>query len=187
MAAKAKDRVIMGVDPGTNKMGYGIIRAKGNRLECVVMGYIDLSKMVGPYRKLAHIYERMSALVAEYDPDEVAFEAPFFGDNVQSMLKLGRAQGVAIAAAQHYGKNIAEYAPTKVKIAIAGNGRASKESVASMLKKILSLDEMPENLDATDGLAVALCHYFALSSPIKSSGSRSWSDFVKSNPDKVKI
>lgn len=182
----AADRVIMGVDPGTNKMGYGLIRISGSRLECIVMGYIDLSKLGNPYKKLSHIYDRVSAIVAEYNPDEVAFEAPFFGENVQSMLKLGRAQGVAIAAAQRYGKNIAEYAPTKIKIAIAGSGRASKESVARMLQKMLNIKELPDNLDATDGLAVALCHHFTITSPIQGSKSQSWGDFVKSNPDKVK-
>ncbi len=183
----AKQRLIMGVDPGTNKMGYGILRVNGNQMGCLVMGYIDLSKLKDPYQKLSHIYDRMVAIVKEYNPDEVAFEAPFFGENVQSMLKLGRAQGVAIAAAQSLGKPISEYAPTKVKIAIAGNGRATKESVAQMLKKMLNISQLPDNLDATDGLAVALCHHFTTSGVVTSNKKQSWGDFVRANPDKVKM
>lgn len=178
--------VIIGVDPGTNKMGYGVITVCGAKVAFETMGYIDLSKFTTPYLKLKHIYERMLGLVNEYKPDAVAFEAPFFGENVQSMLKLGRAQGVAIAAATTVTSEIYEYTPTKVKIAVAGNGRASKEQVALMLQSILKLEELPKNLDSTDGLAVALCHYYQTLSPFSSSSKKSWGDFVKQNPDRIK-
>ncbi|MDE7133916.1 MAG: crossover junction endodeoxyribonuclease RuvC [Rikenellaceae bacterium] len=181
------DRIIMGIDPGTNKMGYGVIRICGRRVAFVTMGYIDLSKFKTPYLKLGHIYERVSSLVAQYKPDAVALEAPFFGDNVQSMLKLGRAQGVAIAAASVHCSEIFEYAPRKVKIAVTGSGGATKEQVADMLKHILSLKELPANLDSTDGLAVALCHHLQEISPIPSSSrSGGWDDFIARNPDRVK-
>lgn len=182
-----KDRkIIIGFDPGTNKMGYGVLGICGTKLEAVTLGYIDLTKFSSPYLKLRHIHERVTGIVNEYLPSAVAFEAPFFGENVQSMLKLGRAQGVAIAAAACTTSDIYEYSPTKVKIAITGSGRAKKEQVASMLKSILNIEELPKNLDATDGLAVALCHYYQTLSPLKSNGSKSWNDFVKQNPDKIK-
>ena len=176
----------MGIDPGTNKMGYGVIRIAGNRPEMVVMGYIELSKLGNSYLKLKHIYERVSALVRQYRPEAVAFEAPFFGENVQSMLKLGRAQGVAIAAAQTLEVDIFEYAPTKVKIAVAGSGGASKEQVAGMLQKILHIDELPRNLDSTDGLAVALCHYYQSSGTIPASVHKSWDEFIRLHPERIK-
>ena len=182
----SKGQIIMGVDPGTNKMGYGVIRIAGNRMEYVVMGYIELSKFKNVYLKLKYIYERVGSLVAEYLPDEVAFEAPFFGENVQSMLKLGRAQGVAMAAVLGYGIEVFEYAPRKVKIAITGQGSASKEQVASMLKNILNIAELPRNLDSTDGLAVAVCHYFQSSRPGFGKSSSGWDDFLRKNPDRVK-
>lgn len=180
------ERIIIGVDPGTNKMGYGVIAINGSKASVVTMGYIDLSKFTTPYLKLHHIYERVLGIVNEYLPEAVAFEAPFFGDNIQSMLKLGRAQGVAIAAAATVTPNIFEYSPTKVKIAITGNGRASKDQVAQMLGKILTIEEIPKNSDTTDGLAVALCHYYQTLSPITSRGSKSWSDFAKQNPKRIK-
>ncbi len=186
MQKERTEQVIMGIDPGTNKMGYGIIRIVGNHPEMVVMGYIELSKLGNSYLKLKHIYERVSALVRQYRPDAVAFEAPFFGENVQSMLKLGRAQGVAIAAAQVLDVDIFEYAPTKVKIAVSGSGGASKEQVARMLQKILHISELPRNLDATDGLAVALCHYYQSSGSIPSSSHKSWDEFIRMHPERVK-
>ncbi|MFI3267624.1 MAG: crossover junction endodeoxyribonuclease RuvC [Rikenellaceae bacterium] len=178
--------IIIGIDPGSNKMGYGIISVFGKKIEFVAMGYIDLSKFDTHALKLKHIYERVSGLVNEYKPDAVAFEAPFFGENVQSMLKLGRAQGVAIAAAASYTSEIFEYSPTKVKIAVAGNGRATKEQVANMLKSTLGLEELPKNLDSTDGLAVAMCHYYQTMSSFSKSNSKSWGDFVKQNPERIK-
>lgn len=177
--------VIIGIDPGTNKMGYGVISIEKTKISFVTMGYIDLSKFTTPYVKLGHIYERVYGLVKEHSPSAVAFEAPFFGENVQSMLKLGRAQGVAIAAATTVTSEIYEYTPTKVKIAVTGNGRASKEQVASMLQLILKLKELPKNLDSTDGLAVALCHYYQSISPIKSTGKKGWDDFIKNNPNRI--
>lgn len=179
-------KTIMGIDPGTNKMGYGVIHTEGSKVEFVTMGYIDLSKFKTPYLKLRHIYERVSGLVAEYKPNDVALEAPFFGENVQSMLKLGRAQGVAMAAALSRDVEVFEYAPTKVKIAITGQGGATKEQVARMLGNILKLEKLPKNLDSTDGLAVALCHHYQSLSPLKGNTQKSWADFIKSNPDRIK-
>ncbi|MFI3263557.1 MAG: crossover junction endodeoxyribonuclease RuvC [Rikenellaceae bacterium] len=178
--------IIIGIDPGTNKMGYGIISVQGKKVEFVAMGYIDLSKFQSHALRLKHIHERVMGLVNEYKPISVAFEAPFFGENVQSMLKLGRAQGVAIAAAAAYTSEIFEYSPTKVKIAVVGNGRAGKEQVANMLKVTLKLDELPKNLDSTDGLAVALCHYYQTLSSFARVKNKSWGDFVKQNPERIK-
>lgn len=178
--------IIIGIDPGTNKMGYGVIAVEGVSVSYITMGYIDLSKFTTPYLKLRHIYERVLGLVTEYKPNSVAFEAPFFGENIQSMLKLGRAQGVAIAAAASVTSEIFEYSPTKIKIAVAGNGRASKEQVALMLQNILKIDELPKNLDSTDGLAAALCHYYQTLSPLKTKSNKNWGDFIKQNPDRIK-
>lgn len=181
------ERVILGIDPGTNKMGYGVISVKGRTASFVTMGYIDLAKFKTPYLKLGHIYERVSSLMNRYKPNAVALEAPFFGENVQSMLKLGRAQGVAIAAASVSCAEIFEYAPTKVKIAVTGTGSATKEQVADMLKHILNIKELPKNLDSTDGLAVALCHHLWECSPLKTSHKKGgWEEFISRNPDRVK-
>ena len=151
-------KVILGIDPGTNRTGYGIVRSEGNALHLVVLGDIDLHRIGDPYRKLQHIFERVCQLIDTYRPDEAALESPFFGANVQSMLKLGRAQGVAMAAALSRGLPVSEYAPRRVKQAITGRGSASKEQVASLLKSMLHMTELPSHLDATDGLAVAVCH-----------------------------
>lgn len=177
----------MGIDPGTNKMGYGIISVSGKNLEYIAMGYIDLSKFDTHYLKLKYIFERVSLLYDHYKPDEVAFEAPFYGENVQSMLKLGRAQGVAMAAVLTKGAIVEEYAPRKIKVAITGNGDASKIQVANILKTILKLDRLPKTLDATDGLAAALCHYFQSSNGIssKKGASNNWDSFIKNNPNRV--
>ena len=142
-------RVIMGIDPGTNTTGYGVIRTEGNALSCIVLGDIDLHRIGDPYQKLKYIFERVGALIDQYRPDEVALESPFFGENVQSMLKLGRAQGVAMAAALSRGVKVSEYAPRRIKQAITGQGAASKEQVAIILKKLLRLEELPRRLDAT--------------------------------------
>ena len=149
---------IMGIDPGTNYMGYGVIEVEGRTIRSVVMGDIDMHRMADPYDKLRYIFERVGALIEQYGPREVALESPFFGANVQSMLKLGRAQGVAMAAALSRGRQVYEYAPTRIKQAITGRGAASKEQVAAIVRHTLSIDYMPRRLDATDGMAVALCH-----------------------------
>lgn len=185
---------IMGIDPGTNYTGYGVLEVEGRVVRSVVMGDIDLHKMTDPYDKLRYIFQRVGSIIEEYAPAEVALESPFFGENVQSMLKLGRAQGVAMAAALCRGHKVFEYAPRRVKQAITGNGGAAKEQVASMLKSMLGVEYNPKRLDATDGLAVALCHYFETSQVIphqpvsrtrKSSKGASWEKFVNSNPDRV--
>lgn len=190
---------IMGIDPGTNYMGYGVLEVEGRTVRSVVLGDIDLHRLPDPYAKLRYIFERVGALVDEYAPHEVALESPFFGNNVQSMLKLGRAQGVAMAAALSKGCPVAEYAPRRVKQAITGQGAASKEQVAAILKSMLKLEELPKRLDATDGLAVAVCHHFQCSviarvdpSPLKKAlgggrtASKSWTEFISSHPDRVK-
>ena len=189
MATKTKaERIILGIDPGTNVMGYGILRAVGNKAEMVAMGVIDLHKLPDPYLRLGHIFERVTGIIDAYLPDEMAIEAPFFGKNVQSMLKLGRAQGVAIAAAIHHDVPIHEYAPMKIKVAITGNGNASKEQVAGMLQRMLNLkaDEMPRYMDATDALGAAYCHFLQLGKPESTATSyRGWKEFVSRNQSRV--
>ena len=182
------ERIILGIDPGTNVMGYGVIRAVGNKAEMVAMGIIDLRKMSDPYLRLGHIFERVTGIIESYLPDEMAVEAPFFGKNVQSMLKLGRAQGVAIAAAIQRDIPIHEYSPTKIKVAITGNGAASTEQVAGMLQRMLTLkaEEMPRFMDATDALAAAYCHFLQLGQPSTGEKSyRGWKDFVAKNQTRV--
>ena len=182
------ERIIIGIDPGTNVMGYGVLGVNKKTLEVIAMGVIQLNKFDDHYMRLRRIYERVSSLIAQYLPDEMAIEAPFFGKNVQSMLKLGRAQGVAMAAALSRDIPICEYAPLKIKMAITGNGQASKEQVAEMLRRTLNIpqENMLPQLDATDGLAAALCHYYETSRPISvSSGAKNWKDFIAKNPDKV--
>lgn len=174
----------MGLDPGTNVMGYGLIVVQGNKLSLIQFGVIHLSKYTGHELKLKKIFERVLSLVDEYKPDEVALEAPFFGKNVQSMLKLGRAQGVAMAAALAREVPITEYAPKKVKQAVTGNGNASKEQVAKMLMTMLSIKEAPKLLDATDALAVAVCHYFQKQTA--NSKAKSWEAFIKENENRIK-
>jgi crossover junction endodeoxyribonuclease RuvC len=175
-----KETIILGLDPGTTVMGYGIISVKGSQLKLLQFGVIHLSKYEGHELKLKKIFDRVLNLIDEYHPDHVALEAPFFGKNVQSMLKLGRAQGVAMAAALYREVPIIEYAPRKVKQSVTGNGNASKEQVAKMLMTLLKIKEAPKLLDATDALAVALCHHFqnnALTPKTKS-----WESFLKDNP-----
>jgi crossover junction endodeoxyribonuclease RuvC len=167
-------------------MGYGMIHVKGKKMELIQMGVLHLSKLGSHELKLKKIFERTLQLVDEYKPDEFSVEAPFFGKNVQSMLKLGRAQGVAMSAALYRNVPIFEYAPKKIKMSITGNGNASKEQVAAMLKSILKIDEMPKHLDASDGLAAAVCHFFQRN-PTKGGSSYSgWGAFIKDNPDKLK-
>ena len=202
MKAQEKYR-IMGIDPGTNYMGSGVLEVEGRTVRSVVLGDIDLHKLADPYAKLRYIFERVGALIDEYGPREVALESPFFGENVQSMLKLGRAQGVAMAAALSRSLTVFEYAPMRIKQSITGRGSATKEQVAGIVCRLLTLDRPPRRLDATDGMAVALCHYFATASPLNAAlgeervkglgggkkaatkgGSQSWEQFLKQHPDR---
>ena len=183
------EKVILGIDPGTNVMGYGIIKVENRTAQMVAMGVIDMRKESDPYLRLGKIFERVTGIIDEFLPDEMAIEAPFFGKNVQSMLKLGRAQGVAIAAAIHHSVPIHEYAPMKIKLALTGNGNASKEQVAGMLQKLLKLDkqEMPKFMDATDALAAAYCHFMQMSRPeTDAKHYSSWKDFANKNQGRVK-
>lgn len=188
IAKPADDKVIMGIDPGTNIMGYAFVGVNGNRARLIAMGVIDLRKCKDTYMKLGEIFTRVQGLINSFLPDELAIEAPFFGKNVQSMLKLGRAQGVAIAAAISRQVPIHEYAPLKIKMAITGNGSASKEQVADMLRRMLNIsnDEMPHFMDATDALGAAFCHFLQSGKPVSEKRYSSWADFVNKNPDKVK-
>jgi crossover junction endodeoxyribonuclease RuvC len=179
-----KEKVILGLDPGTNVMGYGIICIKGSAISLLQYGVIHLNKYAGHELKLKKIFDRVLSLLDEYHPDEVALEAPFFGKNVQSMLKLGRAQGVAMSAALYRSIPIIEYAPKKVKQSVTGNGSASKEQVARMLMTLLTIRELPKLLDATDALAVAVCHHYQ-NGAVKSKN-KSWESFLKDNPQKIK-
>ena len=178
----------MGIDPGTTVMGYGILRVLDNKPSMEAMGVMQLSKYDDHYLKLAKIYARVIGLIEEYLPDELAIEAPFYGKNVQSMLKLGRAQGVAMAAAISRDVPIFEYAPLKIKMAITGNGRAAKEQVAYMLQKILKIpdENMLPQLDASDGLAVALCHFYQSNIGKTDVSYKSWKDYAAKHPEKVK-
>ena len=187
MGKAADDKVIMGIDPGTNIMGYAFIGVNGNRARLITMGVIDMRKCKDMYMKLGEIFERVQGLIASFLPDELAIEAPFFGKNVQSMLKLGRAQGVAIAAAISRQVPIHEYAPLKIKMAITGNGNASKEQVAGMLQRLLHIaeEEMPKFLDATDALGAAYCHFMQMGRPEREVHYSSWKDFVNKNKGKV--
>jgi crossover junction endodeoxyribonuclease RuvC len=182
---KEADNIILGIDPGTTIMGYGVIDASAKTPVMLSMGVVDLRKYKDHYQKLNYIYERVRMLIEQYLPDEIAIEAPFFGKNVQSMLKLGRAQGVAIAAALSHSVPIVEYAPRKIKQAITGSGSASKEQVAGMLARTMNIENLPNFLDATDGLAAAVCHFYQRNLPDKAK-SNSWADFVKKNPGRVK-
>lgn len=186
----AVERIILGVDPGTVIMGYGLLKINGAKPNFMAMGIIGLGKLTDPYLRLKRIYDRITGIIEEFLPDEMAIEAPFFGKNVQSMLKLGRAQGVAIAAALARDLPITEYAPRRIKQSITGSGDASKEQVAEMLQRLLHIpqDSMLPALDATDGLAAALCHYYQTSNPLASGNRvlRNWSDFVKNNPNRIR-
>jgi crossover junction endodeoxyribonuclease RuvC len=193
---KEYERIILGIDPGTIVMGYGLIGIHKKKAVLISLGVVKLSKLDDPMLKLQKIFERTLSLIDQYHPDELAIEAPFFGKNVQSMLKLGRAQGVAISAALSRQLQVNEYSPKKIKQSITGNGNASKEQVAAMIQHLLGFKETPEFLDATDGLAAAYCHYLqggALANAIgktipKPSKKKvgSWEAFVTENPNKVK-
>ena len=183
------EKIILGIDPGTNLMGYGVIRVCGKKAEMVALGVIDLRKFGDHYMKLGHIFDRITGIIDSYLPDEMAIEAPFFGKNVQLMLKLGRAQGVAMAAAIQRQVPITEYAPMKIKMAITGIGTASKEQVADMLHRMLHLDkdEMGKFLDATDALAAAYCHFLQMGRPETGKKYSSWKDFVSKNKDRLTV
>lgn len=176
------ERIILGIDPGTNIMGYGLIACKGNNTSLLTLGVVHLSKFSNQAIKLKNIFERTLSLIEEYKPDEFAIEAPFYGENVQSMLKLGRAQGVAMAAALTRSIPIFEYSPRKIKQSITGNGNASKQQVANMLLKLLSITEIPEHLDATDGLAVALCHFNQRTGSETQKKYSGWKSYIDQNP-----
>lgn len=180
-------RIIIGIDPGTNVMGYGVLGVRGRQPEVVALGALRFKAAESHYLRLRRIHEDVLELVARYLPDEMAIEAPFFGKNVQSMLKLGRAQGVAMVAALVRDIPVTEYEPRKIKQSITGNGAASKEQVQEMLRRILNMSrsELPRELDATDALAAALCHYYESDTPRPASGPRSWKEFVAQNPGKV--
>ena len=180
----ATDKIVLGIDPGTTIMGYGLIHIKGNKMELIVMGVLRLEKVGDPALKLQKIFNKVTALIDEYKPDELSIEAPFFGKNVQSMLKLGRAQGVAIAGALSRNLPIHEYSPKKIKQSVTGNGNASKEQVAAMLKTLLSFKEGPEFLDATDGLAAAVCHHFQGKPGVATKTYTGWKSFLADNPGK---
>lgn len=181
-----KETIILGIDPGTTIMGYGILKVNGNATEMLAMGVLDLKKFTDHYLKLQRIFARTLSLIDEFHPDCMAIEAPFFGKNVQSMLKLGRAQGVAMSAALYRDIPITEYAPLKIKMAITGSGSASKEQVADMMRRFLKIpaEQMLPQLDATDGLAAAYCHFLQMGRPESSKAYSGWKDFIAKNPEK---
>lgn len=186
-AVRKYERIIMGIDPGTNVMGYGVLGVNGKTPELVVMGVIKLNRIGDHYMRLRRIYERVLGLVEQYVPDELSIEAPFCGKNVQSMLKLGRAQGVAMAAALSRQVPIHEYPPTSIKQSVTGRGSATKEQVAEMLRHILHIprEKMPHLLDATDALAAALTHFYESSRPAVAKGPKSWASFLAQNPSRI--
>ena len=184
---KSKERIILGIDPGTAVMGYGVLKETGNQIELLSLGVVKMTHLDDHFLKLQRIFERTSSLIEQYKPDCMALEAPFYGKNIQVMLKLGRAQGVAMAAGLAKGLPIFEYSPKKVKQSITGNGSATKEQVAAMLKQLLKFTETPEFLDATDGLAVAVCHSFQKISTAGTGKSYSgWEAFAKDNQKRLK-
>jgi crossover junction endodeoxyribonuclease RuvC len=185
MLSLEKRNIILGIDPGTTIMGYGVIEVTGKKAHAITLGVINLKKIDNHYEKIGHIFTRTQGLIDEYKPEVMAIESPFYGKNVQSMLKLGRAQGVAIAAALSRNIPIYEYAPRKIKMSITGQGAASKEQVAFMLKSLLGLKELPADLDATDGLAAAFCHFLQMGKPATSARAGSWKEFIRSHPGRV--
>ncbi len=183
---KDTGKVILGIDPGSTIMGYSIVRVDNDRLSLDSMGVIRLEKYESHYKRLHIIHKKTVEIIEAYHPDEVAIEAPFYGKNIQSMLKLGRAQGVAIAAALQFGLAVEEYAPRRIKQSITGNGNASKEQVAEMLKHLIQFDGTPRFSDATDALATAICHYLTLKMPVKKAkGKKGWDQFLKDNPGRI--
>ena len=182
------EKIILGIDPGSTIMGFGVLSIIGSKAELITMGVFDFRKIKDHYLTLQQVFQRTLNLIDEYHPDEIAIEAPFFGKNVQSMLKLGRAQGVAMAAGLYREIPITEYAPLKIKMAITGNGKASKEQVADMLRRFLNISDkdMVKQLDATDGLAAAYCHFLQLNKPASQKKYSGWKDFVNKNENRVK-
>jgi crossover junction endodeoxyribonuclease RuvC len=180
------DKIILGIDPGTTIMGFGLIKVKGKNMEFLQLNELQLKKYSDHYVKLKLIFERTLELIDNFNPDEIAIEAPFFGKNVQSMLKLGRAQGVAMAAGLSREIPITEYSPKKIKMDITGNGNASKEQVAKMLQSLLKINELPKNLDSTDGLAAAVCHFYNSGKVTLGKTYTGWSAFVKQNENRIK-
>jgi crossover junction endodeoxyribonuclease RuvC len=180
------EKIILGIDPGTNVMGYGLILTEGKKYKILQYGVIHLKKYETHELKLKKIFERVTGIIDEFLPDTMALEAPFYGANVQSMLKLGRAQGVAMAAALAREIPITEYSPKKVKQSVTGNGNASKEQVAAMLQSLFSLTELPKMMDATDALAVALCHHFHEGRLQTRGRNEGWKSFIEENPNRVK-
>ncbi|MEM7659505.1 MAG: crossover junction endodeoxyribonuclease RuvC [Bacteroidota bacterium] len=186
-AASSPPRIIMGIDPGTIITGYGLIKCQGKKMEMLACGSLQLGKSKEDHpTRLKRLFARVSSLIEEFQPQEVALEAPFYGKNPQSMLKLGRAQGVAMAAALTFDLPVFEYAPRKVKMAITGRGASSKEQVALMLQKLLKFEEFPHLLDATDGLAVAVCHFFQGKLASEGKRHKNWASFLKDHPDRIK-
>ena len=181
-----EEQIILGVDPGTTIMGFGVIAVNKDSMKMIQMHELHLKKYDNHFLKLHHIFKRTIELIDQYSPDEMALEAPFFGKNVQSMLKLGRAQGVAMAAGLSRELTITEYSPKKIKMAITGNGNASKEQVAKMLQQLLKIKTLPKNLDATDGLAAAVCHFYNMGKPTSKKSYTGWSAYVNQNPKKIK-
>lgn len=180
-----QEKIILGIDPGTTIMGFGLIKVVGNKMSFLQLNELDLKKYEDHYLKLKLIFERTIELIETHHPDEIAIEAPFFGKNVQSMLKLGRAQGVAMAAGLSREVPITEYSPKKIKMAITGNGNASKEQVAKMLQSLLGLKTLPKNLDATDGLAAAVCHFYNQGRVEVGKSYSGWASFVRQNSSKI--
>lgn len=182
-----KTKKILGIDPGTNILGYGVICVDNKGPHYVDMGVFDLRKIKDPFEKLANIFAGVTELLEIHNPDELAVESPFYGKNAQVILKLGRAQGAALTAAVMKGIPVAEYAPRKAKIAICGNGAASKEQVAMMIQKTLKVELDPKFLDATDALAIALCHHYQISNPLAGIGGKAdWKKFLEDNPERIK-
>jgi crossover junction endodeoxyribonuclease RuvC len=177
--------VILGIDPGSTIMGYGVISVSHNQPVLLLMGTLDQRKIKDHFEKIAKIFDRTLQLIEEYKPVAMAIESPFFGNNIQSMLKLGRAQGAAISAALYKSVPVFEYAPRKIKQSITGHGDSSKEQIANFLQYILKVDLKPATLDATDGLAVALCHFYQCNNPVKSGSAKNWEDFIKKNPGRI--
>lgn len=188
------DKIILGIDPGTRILGFGVIHVLGKEVRYVDMGVVNLKKIEDHFVTLKTIYQEVSRIITKYHPDELAVESPFYGKNPQVMLKLGRAQGAAIAAALERCMPIFEYAPRSIKLAVTGKGAASKEQVAMMAQRLLGVDFAPEYLDATDALAIALCHYYHMQNPVLAAGgekkgkkmSGSWEQFVASNPGRIR-
>ncbi len=181
------EKLILGIDPGTNLMGYGIIKvSEKQKVEVIVSGVVNMKKLDNQYLKLQSIFKKTIQIIDQYNPDELAIESQFYGNNIQSMLKLGRAQGVAIAAALERDMPIFEYAPRKIKMSITGTGTASKEQMSILLQNFLKIKSTPRSFDETDALAIAYCHFLQSNSIKSSSKSKSWSDYIKQNPNKVK-